>query len=246
MRRLQARRERALARIGEPTITKQEFMRLIGLQETQATRYLQGGIVKAWKIPCRWTEIGRERWEWRVSKRDAERVKRRRQGGRLGLHRKKYRAMVDADAARIRVLRRAGRLGRSGRHYGRRHTLKAGCLTIAETAELAGVSPYTVSRHISTGELKAARIRVGGCRVFTSISPSAARAYAARTRPGWRPRASVGRVHRAGRITLREAQARYGVATGTLAAAARRGALATRKIGGLLAARIADVRRFAA
>ena len=247
MCRLQARRERALARIAEPTITKQAFMRRLGLCETQAGRYLTGGIVKAWKIPCRWTEIGRVRWEWLVSRRDAERVKRLRARGRLGLRKKSYRALVAVESARIKRLRRAGRLGRSGRHYRARRPLKPGGYSVKETAALAGVSPALVAVHMREGRLRAAPIRVGG-RVFRSITRADARAYAAwiknRTRHlRWR---AIERVHRSGRITLREAAARCGVATGTLAAAIRRGALPARKVAGLRAVQAAEVRRFAA
>lgn len=171
---LRRKRERALARIGEPTITKQEFMRLIGLSETQATRYLQGGIVRAWKVPCKWSTIAADRWDWLVSLRDARRAKRQREQGRLRLRKRKYRAMVDQTSARVAELRRAGQIGRGRRHP--RPCPVPGHLSPSQIAEQAGVSHETVARHIRSGRLKAKRVRVGR-REFLAVRLKAAQAY---------------------------------------------------------------------
>lgn len=157
--RMRRRRERALARISEKTITKQAFMRLIGLSETHATRYLQGGIVKAWKVPCKWSMIAADRWEWLVSLADARRVKREREHGKLRLGKRKFRQLVARESARVAELRRAGKLGRSRRQP--RPCPVPGHLSPSQIAQVAGVSRETVARDIRNCRLKAKRIRVG-------------------------------------------------------------------------------------
>ncbi|NJM40674.1 MAG: hypothetical protein HC853_07845 [Anaerolineae bacterium] len=60
----QRQRERVLARIQQPVLTKQAAMALIGLSETHITRYLQTGVLKGWKVPCQYQPTAKQRWEW--------------------------------------------------------------------------------------------------------------------------------------------------------------------------------------
>jgi len=162
MSKLRLRRERVLARIQEPTITKQELMRLIGLSETHATRYLQHGIVRAWKVPCKYTEIGRERWEWRISLADAKRVKKLRQSGRLRLGKKSWRAMNHRMEREIKRLHGAGRLGlrpiSSDRQF---NPITPGAYTVTRICRMTGLPDHAVYQAIRDGRLRARRVRIG-------------------------------------------------------------------------------------
>ena len=162
MSKLRLRRERVLARIQEPTITKQGFMRLIGLSETHATRYLQHGIVRAWKAPCKYTEIGRERWEWRVSLADANRVKKLRQSGRLRLGKKSWRAMNQRMAREIKRLHGAGRLGlRATSSVRQFKPVVPGAYTVAQICRMTGLPDHAIYHDIRDGRLRARRVRIG-------------------------------------------------------------------------------------
>ena len=169
------RRERLLARIPEPTISKPEFESLMGLSETHAQRYLMVKIVRAWKIPCEFSDIGRFRWEWRVSLADAERVKRLRAGGRLRLGRKAFRALRQCTAEDMRRRRQEGRMGQGDGRYLRACVIP-GQFSVSQAAEIAGVSGDVIYRDLRSGRLLAQRVRVGR-RWFFAIPPDALKSY---------------------------------------------------------------------
>jgi hypothetical protein len=66
-RHFQQKRAGTLARIGERTISAGQFARLVGLSDTQSRRYLQGRIVRVWRVPLDPAHV-----EWRVSLADAK------------------------------------------------------------------------------------------------------------------------------------------------------------------------------
>jgi hypothetical protein len=162
MSKLRLRRESVLAHIQEPTITKQGFMRLIGLSETHATRYLQHGIVRAWKVPCKYTDIGRERWEWRVSLADAQRVKKMRQSGRLRFDKKSWRKMNRHMEREIKRLHGAGRLGLRPTSSNRQFKpVMPGAYTVTQICRMTGLPNHAVYHAIRDGRLRARRVRIG-------------------------------------------------------------------------------------
>lgn len=245
-----ARRERALARIKVPTITKQAFMRLLGLSETHAARYLLGRVVKAWKIPCHWVNAAHHRWEWAVSQPDALRVKRLREAGKLRLRQKSYRKIVRAESLAINELKRQRRLGKRD---DLKHTLSPvipGCYTVAQVASRAGLSTEAVYNHIRTGRLAARRVQVG-TRNYMAIPPEGVPAYLAWTRRKvlnpWAERrhTEADRVRAKGLLTIQDAARQFGLHPGTIAAACTSGRLKCRKVGRLRALKECDVRRFA-
>lgn len=245
--RIRRRRDRVLARIAEPTISKQAFMKLVGLAETQVTRYMQGGIVRCWKVPCKWSAAGGSQWEWLVSLRDARRVKRERESGQLRLGKKKFRALVDKENARVLELRRAGRLGHSSRTT--RVCPIPGRLSPAQVALQAGVSHETVMRNIHDGRLAARRVRVGR-REFFGVSKAAAAAYAIWRRTNyerWRKNsrsASVAAINKAGRLTLAQAAECFGVKRARLYKAVYDGRLEHTRAKGIVAVLASDVKRY--
>lgn len=247
--RLQQRRERALARLHEPTITKQAFMKLIGLSETHVARYLQGGVVRAWKIPCLYSDVGRHRWEWRVSRSDAHRVKRLRESGRLRLNTRAYRALQRQNNAHITTLRRERRLGLRAARGPRASVVPSG-FSVGQVAQQANLSESQVYSHVRLGRLKSKRVRVGQ-RAFIVISPKSLSAYLdwcqrdVKATGPLRPRQTqIEQVRRAGRLTVSDAAEKYGLNRGTLAAAVQRGDLPSETIANLRALRARDVRRY--
>jgi len=161
----------AATAIPEQTISKQEAMRLIGISETQIARYLQGGILRAWKLP-----VGKDHQsgEWRVSLTDAERVKAERENGRLNLDTPGFQAQRDKTAAQCRKLRAGGyrATNRTESAWLPTH------LTPHGVGQLAGVCRETVIRDIRAGLLPVQVNRVGQ-RVRYAIAPEDAAAYAA-------------------------------------------------------------------
>jgi len=176
IRNHQQRRARALARIPVKTITKQEFMTLIGLKETHATRYLQGGVVKAWKIPTPFTPTSRNRWEWRVSLPDALRVKRLRESGRLRLGAAKYKAIVRENQKTITELRRTGRITKRKEGLRPRTATRPNHLTVIEVSRRIGITADTLRARIRRHALPTKATRVGG-RVFINIAKRDLPAY---------------------------------------------------------------------
>jgi excisionase family DNA binding protein len=249
---IRRRRERALGRINEETITKQEFMRLIGLQETHATRYLLGKVVKAWKVPTMWVETKRWRWEWRVSKRDAERVAKLRAAGKLRLRKKSYRKIADIANDEVKQLKRERRTGKRAANGPRKQAVAPDHYTVAQVAQMVGLSGTQVYQHIRHGRLDAKSVRVGS-RAFLAIPKASLdvyREWCARpvkaTGPivGWRT--GIHEVHRAGLITLTEAAERFGINRGTLSAHTTTGRIPHTKIGGLRAFKAEDIEAFKA
>lgn len=248
----QARRARYLARIKEPTITKKQFDQLIGLSEVQCQRYLKGKIVRAWKIPMPWAgDASRDRWEWRISKADAERVTRLRAEGRLRLRRKAFRQLVAAENAKVTQLRKARRLGQRD---DLRHALSCvvpGCYSIRQVASHVGLSESQVYSHIQSGRLAAEHKRVGA-RNYVAVRPEALPAYVAwckREKKATGPihgRASESqRVLDAGYLTVVEACRRYPDVTETqLRWAVASGRVPSRRIGRMIALKQKDVRTF--
>ncbi len=229
-----ARRERALARIKEPTITRTEFDRMINLSEVQSTRYLKGKIVKAWKVPMPWAgDTNRDRWEWRISKRDAERVTRLRAEGKLQPRRKEFRALVKYENAKVTALRKARRLGT---HEELRHKLSCvipGYYSVAAVAAQAGIS---VSQ-----------------RTYRAVKPEALPAYLAWVKQDFRKKcgpihgrkSESAQVLAAGYLTVKEACQRYPDLTqARLRDAVQHGRIPSRRIGRMIALKQKDVRRF--
>lgn len=256
MQRIQERRARAVARIKEETISKQEAMKLIGLSETHIARYLQGKIIKAWKIPALYTDVTKWRWEWLVSKADAERVRDLRAAGRLHvrMRKKSYRELVAPTNARVKEMRKEQRAGkRQAQPFGPRvRAVVPGWFTVAQVAQIVGISAQQVYSHIENGRLQATSVRVGQ-RNFRAISPESLEAYKAwharpvrATGPMGGRKKTHDRIHRAGFITAKEAAAQFGVIYGTLIAAVNAGRLKHRRIQGMLAFKPEDVEAYAA
>jgi AraC-like DNA-binding protein len=258
MQRIRTRREKAIARIKEETITKQEAMQILGLSETHLTRYLQGKIVKAWKIPTIFTTVTKWRWEWLVSKRDAERVRDLRAAGKLHvrMRKKAYRKIADAANQTVLQMRREQRAGQRSaktlKAFGPRNAVVPGHYTIAQVAQIVGISTQQVYEHSRNGRLQSASVRVGR-RAFRTITPEALEAYKAwHARPvkatgpmeAWRTGRNA--VHKAGLLTTRESADRYGLVFGSLVCAARDGRVKHRKIKNLLAFKPEDVEAYAA
>lgn len=256
--RIRAARERVLGRIQVETITKQQAMALIGLSETQMTRYLQGKVIRAWKVPLMWVPGNRQRWEWAVSKPDAERVRHLRATGKLHvrLRKRAFREISDQcneEVKRIKRERRAGvRTATMKPHGPGAQAVVPGHLTIPQVAQRVGLSATAVYGHAASGRLAATSVRVGR-RSFLAVSPEACADYEAwcarpvkATGPmqAWRKR--VDQVHAKGLITTKEAAERYDLVAGTLVCAARDGRLKARRCGALLAFRPADVEAFKA
>lgn len=248
----QARRARWLARIKEPTITKKQFDQMIGLSEVQCSRYLKGKIVRAWKIPMPWAgDTNRDRWEWRVSKRDAERVTRLRAEGKLRLRRKEFRALIAAENAKVTQLRKARRLGKRDDLRHAMSCVVPGCYSIRQVASHVGLSESQVYSHIQSGRLAAEHKRVGA-RNYVAVRPEVLPAYVAwckREKKATGPihgRASESqRVLDAGYLTVVEACRRYPDVTETQlrwAVASKR--IPSKRIGRMIALKQKDVRTF--
>ena len=253
VRRIARRRQRVLDRIHEPTITKTELMALLNIKETQATRYLMGGVVKGWKVPAaRSGDCPKQRWEWVVSLKDAERVKRLRAAGRLCLRKKAYRTMVRREGERIAQLRRDRRLGKR-EDLGAPHSpVIEGHYTVRQVAAHTGVSDQQIYQHVASGRLPAKRVRIG-TRTFLAVDPADLPTYlewcqrgqmATGPMVGWKT--AKARITRLGYLSMAEAAERFGVSQAALAQACHDGRLKHRKISGLRAVKPADVEAYLA
>lgn len=248
----QRRRERWLAHIKEPVITKKQFDQMIGLSETQAHRYLIGKTVRAWKIPCEW-EIGasHKRWEWRVSKADAERVTRLRAEGKLKLGRKEFQKIVKASNAEVARLRRARRLGKRDDLKHRLSTVVPGAYNVRQVASHVGLDEQSVYMHIHSGRLKAVRKKVGR-RFYWVIYPEALPPYLEWTKRGRRAtgpivarRKEIEAVVAASYLTVKLACAQYpDMPEIKLRAAVQTGRVPSIRIGRMIALKQKDVRTF--
>jgi hypothetical protein len=223
MGRIRRRRERALARIKEKTISKPQFERMLGLSETHTQRYLKGKVVRAWKIPMLWEDAPRQRWEWHISLADARRVQRLRASGRLKLNQPAYRKLQRLTNAEIVRLRRAKRLGVRDDLRHRLSSVIPGCYTVSQVSSHVGRAQSDIYQHIRMGRLKVIRKRVGN-RYYMAIHPSALPPYLAwcqreqlATGPLRPWNKSVLKLHSAGYLTLTEASRRYKVKRSQLA-----------------------------
>lgn len=248
----QARRERWLAHIKEPTISKKQFDRMIGLSEVQCTRYLKGKIVRAWKIPMPWAEdASRDRWEWRISKADAERVTRLRAEGRLRLRRKDFRKLVAYENAKVTKLRKERRLGKRDDLRHAMSCVVPGCYSIRQVASHVGLSETQVYNHIQNGRLPAEHKRVGN-RNYVAIRPEALPPYVAwckrenkATGPIRGRYAESQRVLDAGYLTIVEACRRYtDLSENQLRWAVTTKRIPSKRIGRMIALKQKDVRTF--
>ncbi len=246
-----ARRDRAIARIKRPTMTKNEFMQMSGLSETHSTRYLQHGIVRAWKVPCKWISAQRDRWEWLVDRKDAERVIKARDAGTLSLRKHSYRLAAKENSQLVSQLRRERRLGLRPARSPQR-SRREGFLSVAEVAMAVGLSEVSVRSHVESGMLPCERMHVGR-RTRIDVPESAMDAYRS-----WLalPLANRGRVRpcvyqharalEAGLTPIKDAAASVGVSRFVLLTAVKAGTVPAEKVGRLICVRAADAEAFAA
>ena len=173
----EAAEQQALKSLPEETISKVEAMALTGLGETHLTRYLQTGVIRAWKIPDK-GEV-RPRGYWRVSVESCRQFVEARASGRLGelLNENPAYVMRRQDlTAQIRQLRRAGRVQQRDPLMTPRSRYHPGCFTIAQLASHVGLSAQVVYEAIP-GNLKAVTMVRGG-RLRYAVEPEEARRYA--------------------------------------------------------------------
>ena len=245
-RRFQQKRAGALARIGERTISAGQFARLVGLSDTQSRRYLQGRIVRAWRVPLDPAHV-----EWRVSLADAKRVKKMREAGRfkLLLGKKAFRSIAERESAKVNRLRLARRAGPRD-DLSRTLSPIAGCYTVAQVASHVGLSETQVYNHVALGRLAVKRERVLG-QARVGVEPEALPAYLEWCRRETKPtgpihprRSQIERIRKAGLLPLAEAARRYGIKANMLRSAVHRSGLPHRKIDGMIALKTGDVRRY--
>lgn len=251
LNRIRAKRQRALDRITEPTLTKSEFMALVGLQETHATRYCQYGIVKGWKIPCKYQDTPRDRWEWVISKADAERVKQLREAGKLRLSQKRYRNHQIQNTKTITNLRRSRRLGLRPVTIERKPVI-AGWYTIVQVAHLTNTSESKVYEHVRLGRLKSKSVPVGR-RPFIAIEPTQIPAYVEwcqrpikATGPLQPHRRQIASVRATGYLTITDAAQQFNLKRGTLNAAVAAQRIPSKVIDGMRALKPTDVQTYRA
>jgi hypothetical protein len=246
-----AKRERAIARIKRPTMTKSEFMRKSGLSETHCTRYLQHGIVRGWKVPCKWVSTKRYRWEWLVDREDGERVIKARDEGTLSLRKRSYRAASARAGKQVTQLRRERRLGlRPARSP--KQSRREGYLSVAEVAMAVGLSEVSVRSHVDAGRLACERRHVGR-RARIDVPESAMADYRAwlalplasrgRARPCVYQRAQA---HELGLTPIADAARGAGVSRFVLLTAIEAGIVPAQRVGRLICVRQADAEAFAA
>lgn len=128
-------------------------MRLTGLSETHLTRYLQTGVIRAWKIP----EGRQVRGFWRVDLASSQAFIAAKQKGQLDqlLHRNPaYLALQQANTAKIYTLRQQGRLASTSPHphnRQREQIAAAGLLTTRDLAHRWGRAPGTILSYARNG-----------------------------------------------------------------------------------------------
>lgn len=161
-REKEANRARVLASIDEETVSKQQAMRLTGLGETQITRYLQTGVIRAWKIP---DMADGTRGEWRVSLTSVQELIQARAEGRL--HEildgnAAYRALRKKQTVMVRKLRHAGRVKQQDPLTEPMSRYHPGCFTVAQVASYVELTTRTVYEALKAGQLTAEVVRTGG------------------------------------------------------------------------------------
>lgn len=161
---------------GEDTLTKREAMALASLSETHLTRYLQSGIIRAWKIP----DLRKgDRGDWVVDRASVlAYVQRKTQGELRELldANPDYRVIRDQLTRQIRELRHAGKLGKRDPLKEPRSTYLPGYFTVAQVASHLGVSAQSLYEAINRGELKAQSVVRGGRKRY-ALPPEEARRY---------------------------------------------------------------------
>ncbi len=162
---------------GEDTITKKEAMALTGLSETQLTRYLQSGIIRAWKVP----DLRRgDRGDWAVDRASVLVYMELKVRGELATlldANPDYRTIRERITRQVRELRHAGKLGKRDPLKEPKSAYLPGCFTVAQVASHLGLSTQSLYEAISRGDLKACFVVQGGRKRY-AITPEEARRYA--------------------------------------------------------------------
>lgn len=161
---------------GEDIITKKEAMALTSLSETHITRYLETGIIRAWKLP----DMTRgDRGEWLVDRRSVraflEMVKKGKLGELLDAS-PKYLEIREKQNREIRDLRRRGRIEKRDPLDEPKSSYFPGCFTVSQVASHLGVSTQSLYTAIEMGVLKA-EVRTAGGRSRYGITPEEARRF---------------------------------------------------------------------
>lgn len=250
--RYKAMRQRVLEGIREPVITKTQFDRLLNMSETQTHRYVQSKLVRAWKVPTLLPSIiKRKRWEWLISKADAERIARERAAGTLKFNRR-LREMIRANNRRVTELRKDRRLGTREDLKHRMSCVIPGCYSVTAVAAQAGLTEVSVYSHIRNGRLPAENRQVGS-RTYLAVKPEVLPAYLKWARQPTRaksgrpkaPSADARKILAMGYLTVAEACRRYtDLSPEALRDAIRKGRVVARHIGRMLAMRQKEVRRY--
>ena len=167
----------ALAAIADrETLSKKETMALTGVCETHLSRYLQTGVILAWKVP----QGPQGRGFWRVDRASAERFVQLKKAGQLQAlldATPAYVALRQKNHAEIVALREAGRLACPEPLLEPKSKYHPGCFTVAQVAKHTGLKTKTVYDAIKDGSLKAVRIMKGG-RFRYAVRPDEARCFA--------------------------------------------------------------------
>ncbi len=161
---------------GEDIVSKQEAMKIAGLSETQITRYLQAGVIRAWKLPNLTGPLSRG--EWLVQRASAEQVRQARRQGTLSalLNNPAYRRIQARNVAEVTRLRREGKLGHRDPLTEPRSKTHPGCYTIQQVANHLRVSARVLYREIQAGRLQARSVVKGGRRRY-AIAPEVAKQF---------------------------------------------------------------------
>lgn len=157
--------------IDEKVISKTEAMKLIGIGETQITRYLYGGILRGYLEP-----MGK-RGLWHVSYADALRVRQARINCTLDLNTPAYQEIREANMRTLKQMRPQAKAPGSPNMRSETDWLP-GHLTPTGVARLAGVTYHQVIYAIKAGKLPAIKSSRGSHKIYYAVAPEAARAFA--------------------------------------------------------------------
>ena len=162
---------------GLDVISKQEAMALAGLSETHITRYLQTGVIKAWKLPD--LSCG-TRGDWLVLRDSVEAFAQARAEGRL---QELLDSQPDYVALRHKITQEIGEIRRAGRVAQRdpltqpKSRYHPGCFTVVQVASHVGLSSQVIYEAIRNGQVEAREVISHG-RPRYAIAPEEARRYA--------------------------------------------------------------------
>jgi len=157
-------------------ISKKEGMALTGLSETHFSRYLQTGVIRAWKLP---TCLGSKQGIWLVERESVAQYMRVKREGRLNDYLQRfprYQARQKRLTAQIGALRRAGRLGRRDPLTRPKSVSHPGCFTVAQVASHTGLTTRRLYELIDQGQLEAV-CRRAHSRLRYAIRPAVAWAF---------------------------------------------------------------------